>query len=462
MASYRKQFHVGRLVCLNLHPCHQSLDSTRVSHHWAWLSSSEAAFFALTGVLIATSVANIGKSGISFFYLTFLIPLLSLAFPYYVFIQHRLNVTSMKMLFWIYFTALAISITTMLQIVLGMREAGEEIVHLSSRLSFILYLVVAQRCLRGKVVLKTLVWLRRLLIIICAYGIYQLPAKVFGLPLFLDWLRNNQSFNFYDYDAAGWIGMIRATSIFAEPSQATIPIVVLFMLNLQINSCLISKVTGWVVLVLFTTVTFSRTAWVTLLVTSGVFVACQSSTLCRKFRVWRLALTAVVLALLLLLPAWAFIRSNNDSDLSKQERSASIILGYHMIMDSPLIGFGWNSFGDLGSRYDSVALPADSSIDFKFIDNMVLSYIQQVGLSGFLLAALPFILIVFWSTSEPWITYSTLASFLVAAELGGDVGYSPLMWLWIVLLTNRDHLQILSNGANTRRRFSSFARKYLL
>jgi O-antigen ligase len=106
-----------------------------------------------------------------------------------------------------------------------------------------------------------------------------------------------------------------------------------------------------------------------------------------------------------------------------------------MIQDAPILGFGWNSFGDVAQRYAAVPLDVDADIDFSIIHNTVISDMQQAGLSGFVLAALPFIVLIGWSTAPTWMTFCTLASFLVAAELG-DIGYSSLTWLWLALLIN--------------------------
>jgi O-antigen ligase len=398
--------------------------------------SMRAIFFALTGTLIATSVANIGASGIPFFYLAFFLPVAALAFPDARLTWHHLHSRSLHILVLIGAVGAALFATTVLQLItLDLKDPGSEVTHLVSRLCFLAYFAICQTCLQEETVSKTLVWLRRFLIIVCVYGAYQLAAKQLDLPLFLDWLRNNQSFYTYEYDTAGWIALVRATSIYAEPSQATVPILVLFILNIRLKTKPLSKFTGWLALLLFTMATFSRSAWAVLLTAAVVSFLFRSATLCRLAQTKRQTVAVASLLLLVIMPVWGFIRANGEGDLSAQERSAGIVLGVYMIKDAPVLGLGWNSFGVMAQHYAALPVDLDATIDFSMIHNTVVSYVQQAGLAGFLLASLPIILLARWSTAPAWMTCTTLASFLVASEIG-DIGYSSLTWLWIALLIN--------------------------
>jgi hypothetical protein len=394
-------------------------------------------FFALTGVLMATSITSIGKSGVPFFYLVFGLPILGLVFPD---VHNDFDLAGQgvrrKVFFFVGIVGVAITGTTLLHLI-TVGPGFNEVTHLSSRLCFLVYLVIALRYVRGRILTRALIWLRRLLIVACAYGIYQIVAVVLGWPLFLDWLRNNPSFFMYGYDTAGWIGIARASSIYPEPSEATVPILVLFLLNLSVKSRSTSRIVGWTTLILFTVATFSREAWIALLAGVVVVLAFKVPTVARmpQTKRWLLLLSAFIL--FIGMPAWAFVQGSPSSDISTQERSGSIVLGVHMIMDRPILGFGWNSFGDEAQRYAGVAtISVDRSIDFWIIHSMVVSYVQQAGLSGLALAALPFFLLTSFSTGPSWMTFSTLVSFIIAAEVGGDIGYSSLMWLWVALLIN--------------------------
>ncbi len=397
-----------------------------------------AIFFALTGTLIATSIVNVGSSGIPFFYLAFLLPIVSVAFPVRWYVRRRLDSQSLRALISTGAVALGIVGTTLLHLItIKLGNPRSEVVHLVSRLCFLVYFSIALIWVREGVASKTIIWLRRLLIVACLYGVYQLAAIALGLPLFLDWLRNNLSFFNYGYDTAGWIAIARATSIYAEPSQATIPILVLFMLNIRVKTSPVWSFIGWLSLLMFTVATFSRSAWIGLFVAAGVSVLFRSAALCRLIQNKRLALAVITLSFLVLMPVWGFVLANDgtEGDLSAQERSGGIVLGVHMIKDAPILGSGWNSFGDMVPRYSHVSLDVDPSLNFGIVHNTVVSYVQQAGLSGLALASLPFVLVAVWSTAPAWMTCSTLASFLIATE-SGDIGYSSLTWLWVALLVN--------------------------
>jgi len=407
----------------------------KISRSSRWTSLG-ALFFALTGVLAATSIVNAGDSGLGFYYLVFGVVFASLPFPSGWLPWLRVDSESLKAFAFVGTVATLLLATTVLHVIWIQQEARSEIVHLVSRLAFLGYFVVAQAYLQGEMLTKTLLWLRRSLMVICAYGVYQIPAKLLGFPLFLDWLRNNRSLLMYDYNEAGWVNLVRANSIYAEPSQAAVPMVVLFILNVYVRTSKASRIFGWTVLVLFGAVSFSRTAWVALAMATIALLLARSSAVRNVLLTKHFALIVAFLVALLLLPFWAVIGANGDADLSAQERSAGIVLGINTIKDAPILGHGWNSFKDIAEKYSDVPLAIDPEIEFTFIHNMVISYFEQAGLAGFLLAALPFILIILWSTGPPWMSLVTLLAFLFAAEFGNDIGYYSLTWLWIALLIN--------------------------
>lgn len=411
-----------------------------VSSQW---TSWSAAFFALTGVLIATALLNIGNSGIAFFYIVFLLPALALTAPDR-WLTRQFDPGFVGLVGLLSICVAALFVTTWLQVVVYDRDPASDMVHLWGRVSFLAYFAVLLVFLKGDLLWKTMIWTRRLLIIVLAYGIYQLPAKLLGLPLFLDWLRNNKSFSQYAYDEAGWIGIVRSTSIFAEPSQATVPIIVLFILNLDRRISLRYRRLAWIILLLFTIASFSRTAWLCLVVGAASWFFCKRRSLRDWIAAHRNTVLVVILLMLVVLPIWGTLFNNYSSysqDLSALERTQSISLGMRMIKDAPLLGYGWNSFHEASGKY--LAFPVNSAIDFEFIHNMVVSYVQQAGLAGLLLSALPFIIIVRKSTAPTWITLTTATTFLIAAEFGGDLEYSSIVWLWLAILVNWSSLPAL-------------------
>lgn len=408
------------------------------------LDSLISLFIALSGVLIATSIVNIGNSGISFYYLAFIIPLLSVVRPNNILQKLSRDGRITKLIILSLLLSFSLIAITFIQAAMAMQPLAKEMVHGFSRVAFILYFITCLIFIKGRRVEITFRWLRRFLIIVSLYGIYQLPAKIFGLPLFLDWLRNNPSFSYYKFDTAGWIGMMRSTSVFAEPSQATIPLVVFFILNCICKSGPFSRWSGWIVLILFSALTFSRTAWIALLICSITGAVVKATKNRKKIKSKKILSYACVILLSILLPAWALWGYKKGDDASTQIRSESILVAIKAISYYPIIGAGWESFSSVAPRFE-MDLPGDFNLDF--VHNMFLSYMQQIGILGFLLALYPFCLIIGWSSAPNWIVYSTLLSFLFSAEGGGDIAYASLMWLWIALLINYRDISHLSSSS---------------
>ena len=395
------------------------------------------ALIALTGVLVATSLFNTANSGLPVFYASVLIPLLSGIHPNSSFLVARVCHLEMRVYFTVALQTAALFCVTLIQMIWFSLEADSEIVHLVSRIMFLVYFVICVRYVRGEVAWSAMLWTRRLLIAVFLYGAYQLPAKLLGWPLFLDWLRNNKSYSLYGYDAAGWTSMVRSTGIFAEPAQATVPVVVAILLNLYIPVKPISKWIGWLSITLFGLTSASRGMWLTIGGLALGYNFSRVKPLGRWLNSYRLTQVSLIVLTALLFPCWAiFASSNSDADLSQQERSGSVVLGMYMIRDSPVIGFGWNSASTLSNDYlRDIALPNAVNIEGEFIQNMVVSYWQQAGLAGLVLAVLPLILVWRWSTAEAGLKWGTLCSFLVAGGVG-DFGYVSLTWLWMALLIN--------------------------
>lgn len=392
--------------------------------------------FALSGALIATSLINVGDSGIPFFFITFLLPPLALAFPSAQILHPRLKTTKAIILLSLIITFLLLYISAFCRLLLNVQEASSEIIHLIGRVSFLIYFAICLYFLEGNIFLACLVWLRRILIILALYGTYQLPAKLLGLPLFLDWLRNNRSYAMYDYDTAGWISLVRANSIFPEPSLAAVPILVLLLLNKCIRAPLYSTLLGWAAVTSFSIFTFSRTVWLSIiaLLIGG---AIGSNAVCLKiYKKHKISIVIILLIAIFLMPLWAFVDSNYRSDLSRQERAGSIVMGIQLIRLHPLIGSGWNSYQLLMPQFPVLVKDVSPEIDFKTIHNMFISYVEQSGVPGLIFALFPFIVLIAVNSPRFGLTIASLLALLSAAELGGDVGYSSLFWLWIAILLN--------------------------
>src|SRR5579872_391890 len=403
-----------------------------------WVASLGGFLIALTGVLVATSLVNTSSSGLPVFYLAVLIPLFSGLNPHSIFLAAKARWSEAALYFFTALVAIALAAVTSIQTIWFSLDLSSQTTHLIARLMFLIYFAICIRYVRGDFAFSTLVWLRRLPIGCFLYGIYQLPAKLLGLPLFLDWLRNNKSYMFYGYDAAGWTAMVRSTSIFAEPSQATIPVAVAVLLNLRLPLGKLSRFFGWLAISAFTLTCASRSLWLTLL----ALLVGYNLWRFRRLRPWlvrRRALPVIVLiAIVLITPTWSFIASRSpDADISEQERSGGIVAGIYTIRDSPLIGFGWNSAIRRADDYlRSSSLPNAANVQGGFIDNMLVSYWEQAGLAGLLLALYPLLVVWRWADTAPELRWATLLVLVAAGGFGGDIGYVSLTWLWMALLVN--------------------------
>lgn len=393
-------------------------------------------FFALTGALITTSIVNVGDSGVPFYTLALCAPIVVIL--YTGFRPHRFTLFRAEFRAFLGIGLLLTSLfcVLLMHLALDLQQASKEISHAAMRMAFIAYCMVCIYCLQGGTLTACMIWLRRILAFLALYGVYQLPAKVLGLPLFLDWLRNNPSFDIYDYNAAGWINLVRATSIYAEPSQCTVPLVVLVLLNIYVPSPKYSKYAVVAIALLFAALTFSRTVWIALFgVVLGIFIA-RSKIACRLFKGRPMLFSAGILLSILIFPLWAFMGGNYKSDLSRQERAGSIVIGLQIIKNHPFIGSGWNSYETLMPQYQITVDEISPEVEFRTIHNMFVSYVEQAGIFGFILAVFPFMLILFATSSPMELRLASLFSLLASAELGGDVGYSSMFWLWVAILLN--------------------------
>jgi O-antigen ligase len=391
-------------------------------------------FFALSGALIATSLINVGDSGVPFYFITVAVPFVAIVLPGSKVLHPNVTRCKMQMLFYITVTLFLALLSTYCRLLFNLQPGSSEIFHLISRVGVLGYFGVSLYFLTGHVFKACLIWLRRLLIFISIYGIYQLPAKLLGLPLFLDWLRNNKSYGMYDYDAAGWARFVRATSIYAEPAQAAVPILVLILLNTNLKTTGYSKAIGWIAALSFTLFTFSRTAWLALATLILVAAIGRRSFIDKLFRTKKPYVAAAVISIALLMPLWAYFGIGANVDESRQERAGSVLIGIQLIKLHPIIGSGWNSYETLMPQYPIALNNINNDVEFKTIHNMFVGYMEQSGIPGLLLVVLPFSLILLKSKAPPELILSSVISFMIIAELGSDLG--SLFWIWAAIVIN--------------------------
>ena len=392
--------------------------------------------FALTGALIATSIINLGDSGVPLFFLAFLVPVAAAPFSWNRSQYFPLTRKDSPALLGMAGVFLLLCVATFFQIALDRESSTGELSHAAIRLGFLVYCGICIYYLHGETLGVCLRWLRRILTVLALYGIYQLPAKFLGLPLFLDWLRNNRSFDLYDYNTAGWVSVVRATSIYAEPAQCTVPILVLMFLNIYLPAPRYSKWIVWIAALAFAVLTFSRTIWLAIISLALAGVLSRFKALRRGSRWGTMLLAALIVAITLIMPIWAFYGGNYKSDLSRQERAGSIVIGLHLVKEHPWLGSGWNSYQTLMPSYQIDVEGVSPYVNFNTIHNMFVSYAEQAGIAGFILALFPFLIMLFQSDAPDALRLGSIFSLLSVAELGGDVAYSSLFWLWVAIVLN--------------------------
>ncbi len=392
--------------------------------------------FALSGALFATALFNFGNSGIPIFYLILLLPFIAVIFSNLRPLRILLNKSDMRNFWVIANVCICMLAVTFLHVLFDVQPAGFELTHAAMRISFLGYAACCLYFMEGNILISCMYWLRRILTGVALYGIYQLPAKFLNLPLFLDWLRNNRSYDVYGFDTSGWVSLVRATSIYPEPSLCTVPVLVLILLTAYLPAPRYSKVFVWIVVVLFSILTFSRTIWLAIasLVIAGILS--RSETFCRKFQRHKLFFAILLLFLIVAIPIWAFLGSNYKADLSRQERAGSVVIGIQLVQQRPFLGYGWNSYETLMDAYQINMEDVSPNVSFRTIHNMFVSYAEQAGIVGLLYCIFPFMLIIFASEAPVGLRLASISSLLAASELGGDVAYTSLFWLWTAIVIN--------------------------
>jgi hypothetical protein len=119
-------------------------------------------------------------------------------------------------------------------------------------------------------------------------------------------------------------------------------------------------------------------------------------------------------------------------DLSSVGRSSSIIIGWRIFADYPLVGSGFNSFPLLERAY-SVGLEFYNAEPVAH--NLFSSYAQQMGVLGIFYSVLPLILILSNKEMKTAECAYLALFFAVLGSFAGDSLYMPLTWLVLALVT---------------------------
>lgn len=391
--------------------------------------SERVLLFALvaSAILMHTAIANIGDSGLPLFYATFPLAALAFAMPG----SALLRIPRHNLIVCLSMVAIIVCVSA-LHPFFNIGEPGDELKQVISRTLYYAFLALTALVVRTfSAAERAWKWLMTGLKLTILYGFYQFIAGFVGLPLFLGFLRNSKSFIMSENYAGGWINTFRAMSIWAEPSSSAIPVAV-FLLILFSYTPQRRERRRWMVLVtLFAILTFSRLTWASWLGTVFVYWT---------FRSRRPLLRSVadfafrhryVLALLLVvvLMQWA-VFVPDDADPSAVNRSNTIFMGQKIFLSNVWLGSGFNSFAKLSDRVATYY--ADE--DFVVVQNLFVSYAQQLGVLGIVLSLLP-IMYVLWMDHIPAEQRLALAmAFIATGSLGGDFLYAPFAWFVLGVL----------------------------
>ena len=247
------------------------------------------------------------------------------------------------------------------------------------------------------------------LLIYLAYGIYDFAAQILHYPRFLDFLRNNTSFDISRQTGSqGWISLPRLSSLAAEPSMTTMPVALSAYLALQFKGA--RKVLLLTLCTLFVIGTFARSVWITML--ASALLAAAMSLLKRWTAKTGLDLTRVVsLLLAILLPLIVMaspylVTPGPNADLSELIRVESSRAGVDMFLHHPFLGVGF-----LGWRGSSASFTGHVFGSFQVItqvNNGFSAYLASLGLLGTFVIYTPLFLIM----TQPRISVSGVAWWL--------------------------------------------------
>ena len=397
----------------------------------------------VAGILMNTSLVNIAGFGIPVFYA--IVPMLLVG---YLVRNMRAANASYRLESKKSFVLAAVIAVLLVSVVaahllLGRGDPATELRQLVARIAFLaLFVVTAVVVSNRRAVLTALHYMKTLLKLFVLYGLYEIPAKMFGLPLFLEFLRNSASFSVQTYmGPEGWLSTYRIRSIWAEPSFSALPIGVLLYLLLYHANDRRERVLWTTLAALYSFLTFSRAVWVVFMLVLLVIVLLSALKWLDKrylFGTFKLMKLPIVLLAILMGTSWIIFADHVFEDLSSEGRAASAVVGARIFLDHPLFGSGMNTY----SEYDGLPrYRGDLELLFpeNIVHNLFIGYAQQMGILGIVYSVLP-ILFVLFLRRIPFDQRFFIASlFCAIGVFSGDFYYFPLTWLLLGLLAAYDY-----------------------
>ncbi len=273
------------------------------------------------------------------------------------------------------------------------------------------------------------------------YGIYELFAKIYGLPVFLSFISNSDSFTVVD-NTQGWIRFPRVRSFWAEPSMCTWPLIIFLILLVSSKMSRVKKA-AWLMLAgVFIISTLSRT---------GIFFyflfifGFSMYSILGQFRISKFPLTGVfrrlklnvfipvIFFISLILALWPILAAQYFADASSDGRTSSILIGWEIWLDHPLIGTGFNSYELYDDDY-KLQYPSYNSEPLSLSE--LSSFAHQLGIFGIIFIAIPFILSLVYLEQSKLFRISFATVFIIYCLISVGVLYFSIFWFFLGITLN--------------------------
>lgn len=396
-------------------------------------------FFVISVLLMNTSLINIGGFGIPLFYVSILLIMVD-----YILIsknnERKMENNIFNITLALFFCLFSIGV---LHYFLLHIDLITEVKQVIARSMFVLLFVCTYLYVGGNEdnFRLTILWSNRILKILILYGVYQYFASIYGLPLFLDFLRNNASYDTLEANViSGWTETYRIFSVWSEPSFSSSPVGLFIYLLLFYSENKFEKVKWFFILSFYCYYTYSRLVWI--VAVSSILVYFLIVLIEKILKKYNKILTEKIkyIYLLTFMPiglSWIFISPIIMPDASSVSRSSSVIIGARIFFDNLFTGTGFNTY-PLYEAYYSRGLryyfPTASS------HNLFISYGQQMGVLGIFFALVPIFLIFRMKNVDLKERLIILNIILVIQFFGGDIYYFSSFWFMFGLLAAKNKL----------------------
>lgn len=267
------------------------------------------------------------------------------------------------------------------------------------------------------------------------YSVYEVFAIIYSLPT-LGWIVNNSQFIVGDVKYSPTIGLFRLSLIWSEPSYAAITLGFSLMFIFIYNNKFTKNWYCYMMLLFLGMIlTFSRSL---LIPFSSIIIYL----LIRKFNFSKIHLESYLKYLLVILFFMIlhiyFVNKEITSgflDLSYIARMNSIINGYKIFVDNPIVGTGFNTYSVFAKYSTHLPTFSDASTSLSLLS----SYLQQMGM--FAILELFGVFYLFFKLDGICITRKIcLLIFILGIGLFSlDVLYLPVSYLFIAIIFNYEN-----------------------